>query len=160
MLQPVLDSMARSADSLKGLRLEEDSLNVADTENLIISAIREIEAGNGQLSQLMSHLTRESAQFEALMTSAKGMMSALGEKSAALPGVAARLEDIDPNLKRLSSSEVHNAGEFFDDLYSKYTMVGERKIHHAFSNRFGLAPQPELAAAGNHETVSDEVLFF
>ncbi|MEA2917822.1 MAG: hypothetical protein QOJ15_9903 [Bradyrhizobium sp.] len=160
MLQPVLDNMARSADSLKGLRLEEDSLNVADTENLIISAIREIEAGNGQLSQLMSHLTRESAEFEALMTSAKSMMSALGEKSAALPGVAARLEDIDPNLKRLSSSEVHNAGEFFDDLYSKYTMVGERKVHHAFSNRFGLAPQPELAAAGNQETVSDEVLFF
>ena len=108
----------------------------------------------------MSHVTRESAQFEALMTNAKAMMSALDEKSAALPGVAARLEDIDPNLGRLSSSEVHNAGEFFDDLYSKYTMVGERKVHHAFSNRFGLAPQPELAAAGNHETVSDEVLFF
>ena len=42
MLQPVLDNMARSADRLKGLRLEEESLNVADTKNLILSAIREI----------------------------------------------------------------------------------------------------------------------
>jgi hypothetical protein len=87
-------------------------------------------------------------------------MLALGERSAALPGVAARLEDIDPNLKRLSSSEAHEVGELFDELYSKYTMMGERKVHHAFSNRFGLAQRPAATSTGNHETVSDEVLFF
>jgi hypothetical protein len=160
MLQPVLDNMAQSAGSLKELRMEEDSLQVADMEELIVSAIREIEASNGQLSQLMSHSARESLQFETLMTDANSMMLALGERSAALPGVAARLEDIDPNLKRLSSSEAHKVGELFDELYSKYTMMGERKVHHAFSNRFGLAQQPAATSTGNHETVSDEVLFF
>src|SRR6202022_258140 len=110
MLQPVLDTMAQSADSLRGQRTEEDSLNVEATENLIVSAIREIEAGNNQLSQVMSHLTRESLRFEGLMTNAKTVMSGLGEKSAALPGFAARLEKINRNAKSLSSTEARNIG--------------------------------------------------
>src|SRR5258708_36582858 len=116
MLEPVLNKMPQSADSLKGSRVEEDSPHVADSENLIIGAIREIEVGNGQLSQLMSHLTRESLQFEGLMTSAKAMMSGLGEKSAALPGVAARLENIDRNTKCLPPNEARRAGELVDQL--------------------------------------------
>jgi hypothetical protein len=160
MLEPVLNKMAQSADRLKGLRMEEDSLHVADTENLIIGAIREIEVGNGQLSQLMSHLTRESLQFEALMTSAKSMMSALGEKSAVLPGVAARLENIDRNIKRQSSAEALEIGELFEELYSKYTMVSERKVHGEFSDRLGIVHRPVTGGPAKSEVESDEVVFF
>ncbi len=160
MLEPVLDKMAQSADSLKSLRMEEDSLRVEDLENSITSAIREIEVGNGQLSDLMRNLTRESTQFEALMTNAQTMMSALGEKSAALPGVAARLEKVEPGIKNLSSNEARNVGELFDELYSKYTMVSERKVHREFSDRFGVVHQPETGESGEHETESDDVLFF
>ena len=155
-LQPVLDKMAQSADSLKGLRMEEDSLHVADTENLITGAIREIEVGNGQLSQLMSHLTRESLQFEGLMTSAKAMMSALGEKSAALPGVAARLENIDRNI--LSSIDALRVGKLFEELYMQYTMEIEREVHLKHSDRFGIIRKPSMS--GPQEVNSEEVLFF
>jgi hypothetical protein len=160
MLEPVLNKMAQSADSLKGLRMEEDSLHVADTENLIIGAIREIEVGNGQLSQLMSHLTRESLQFEGLMTSAKAMMSGLGEKSAALPGVAARLENIDRNTKSLSPNEARRVGELFDELYAQYTMEMERAVHLKQSDRFGIIRKPSISRPDTHKADTEEVLFF
>jgi hypothetical protein len=157
-LRPVLDEMARSADSLKGLRREEDSLHVADTENLIIGAIREIEVGNGQLNQLMSHLTQESLQFESLMTSAKAMMSALGEKFAVLPGVAARLEDVGRNIQGLSSDNARRVGDMFEELYMQYTMETEREIHLGHSDRSGIIRKPSLS--GPREASSEEVLFF
>jgi len=158
LLRPVLDEMAQSAHSLKGLRMEEDSLHVADTENLIIGAIREIDVGNAQLNQLMSHLTRESLQFESLMTSAKAMMSALGEKSAALPGVAARLDDIGRNIQGLSSDEARRVGDLFEELYMQYSMEIERKVHLAHADRFGIIQKPSLS--GPQEANSGEMLLF
>jgi hypothetical protein len=160
MLQPVLDGMARSADSLKGLRMQEDSLQVAEAEHSIVRAIREIELGNGRLSQLMSHLTHESLQFEALMTNAKTMISELGDRRATLPGIASRLESIDPTFTTPSVAAAGNASELLDELYSKYTMVSERKVHIEFSKRFGVS---SAAASMEQEAVfesSDDVLFF
>jgi hypothetical protein len=159
MLAPVLNGMAQSADRLKALRLEESELHVTELENSIISAIREIELGNGQLGTLMSHLTEESAQFDGLMISAQAMMSALAEKSATLPRVAQRLQTIDPNVRSLSASEAPGIGALFDDLHARYTMVSERKVHLAFSTRYGIVQQP-MAAALQPEPESDDVLFF
>jgi hypothetical protein len=158
LLRPVLEKMAQSADRLKGLRMEEDSLHVTDTENLIISAIREIEVGNGQLNQLMAHLMRESLQFEGLMTGAKAMMSALGEKSAALPGVAVRLENIGRTIQGLSSDEAHGVSELFEELYMQYTMEIEREVHLKHSDRFGIIHKTPVSVP--HQADSGEVLFF
>jgi hypothetical protein len=106
----------------------------------------------------MSHLTRESLQFESLMTSAKAMMSALGEKFAVLPGVAARLEDVGRNIQGLSSDDARRVGDMFEELYMQYTMETEREVHLRHSDRFGIIRKPSLS--GPREASSEEVLFF
>jgi hypothetical protein len=158
LLRPVLEKMAQSADSLKGLRMEEDSLHVADTEKLIVGAIREIEVSNGQLNQLMGHLMRESLQFEGLMASAKAMMSALGDKSAALPGIAVRLENVGQIVQDLSSDEARGVGELFEQVYLQYTMEIERDVHLKHSDRFGIIHKTSVS--GLQQADSEEVLFF
>jgi hypothetical protein len=110
MLGPVLDNIGQAADQLKSLRVEEESLKVADLEGSIIRAVEEVEAGNGQLGRLMSHLTRESVQFESLMTGARAAMSGLGEKFAVLPRVAGRLEAPNRDVKMLSPREAGDVG--------------------------------------------------
>jgi hypothetical protein len=90
------------------------------------------------------------------MTSAKAMMSALGGKSAALPGVAARLENIDRNI--LSSIGALRLGKLFEELYMQYTMEIEREVHLKHSDRFGIIRKPSMS--GPQEVNSEEVLFF
>src|SRR5258708_33647995 len=107
----------------------------------------------------MSHLTRESLQFEGLMTSAKAMMSGLGEKSAALPGVAARLENIDRNTKSLSPNEARRVGELLVELYTQYTMGMERAVHLKQSDRFGIIHKPSISRPDTHTADTEEVLF-
>ena len=50
------------------------------------------DQGGERLGNLMSRLVDEGAEFEGLMNSAQGLMNSLGESSATLPTVAARLE--------------------------------------------------------------------
>jgi hypothetical protein len=158
LLRPVLEKMAQAADSLKGLRIEEDSLHVTDTENLIVGAIREIETGNGKLNQLTSRLMQESLQFEALTTGAQAMMSALSEKTAALPGIAVRLENIGQNIQDLSSDEARGVGDLFEEIYLQYTMEIEREIHLKHSDRFGIVHKTAVSVP--HRADCEEVLFF
>jgi hypothetical protein len=123
-------------------------------------AVGEIEVGNERLSQLMGHLSRESAQFEALMTSAKAIMSGLGEKFATLPGVARLLEEQHRDLKLLSLGEARDAAGLFDELYMKYTMEREREVHLKHSDRFGIVCNPAMSGAGTPKVDSEDVLFF
>jgi hypothetical protein len=159
-LAPALDVIGRAADELKGLRAEEESLKVADLENSITMAVAEIEVGNERLSQLMGHLSRESAQFEALMTSAKTIMSGLGEKFATLPGIARLLEAQNRDLKVLSPDDARDAAGLFDELYMKYTMEREREVHLKHSDRFGIVCNPALSGAGAPKIESEDALFF
>jgi hypothetical protein len=159
-LAPVLDAIGGAADRLKGLRAEEESLKVADLENSITSAVGEIEVGNERLSRLMDHLSRESAQFEALMTSAKAIMSGLGAKFATLPGVARLLEEPNRGLKALSPDDARDAAELFDELYMKYTMEREREVHLRHSDRFGIVCNPAMSGTGAPQVDSEDVLFF
>ena len=91
-LKPVLDAIEQSARELKELRVRGDATQLADLEPQILQALREVEAGNDRLGKLMSRLVEEGVEFEGLMNSAQDLMTALGESSATLPGVAARLD--------------------------------------------------------------------
>jgi hypothetical protein len=159
-LEPVLGEIGRAADQLKSLRLQEESLHVADLEQSIASAVEEIEGGNDRLVQLMEHLTRESVQFETLMTGARKVMSDLGVKFAALPGTAGLLEKADRGSNTLSPGEAHDMAELFDELYLQYTMEIERDVHRRLSDRFGIVSRLSIAGPGISNADSEDVLFF
>jgi hypothetical protein len=156
-LKPILDSIERSANDLKQLRVDGDPTQLAKLEPSIVHAIREIEAGNEQLGQLMNRLVQEGAQFEGLMTGAQALMTALGDASAILPGVAARLETVSATPKDMSLA----AGDevVFDDLLAHYTMAREREVHGRVLQRFGLICQP-APRSPQEDQIDDGVLLF
>jgi len=161
MLEPVLGGIGQAADRLKSLRAEEEQLKVADLEASITMAMQEIEAGNAGLGQLMGHLTRESVQFETLMTGARTVMSELGGKFATLPAVASLLEESKHGLETRLPGEGSDGGKLFDQLYLQYTMQTERDVHLRHCERFGIA-RPAAAATGREaaQPESEDVLFF
>jgi hypothetical protein len=160
MLEPVLMQIGQAADRLKSLRSEEDTLDVADLERAIAGAVEEIEGGNRRLVQTMEHLTRESAQFETVMTGAKKVMSGLAVKFAALPGIAGQLEQANRSLTALPSGDAAKVGELLDELYAQYTMEMERDVHRKLSGRFGISCRPAVAALGVSGADAEDVLFF
>jgi hypothetical protein len=157
LLEPVLLEIGQAADQLKRLRLDEEPLNVADLEESIGKAVDEIESGNARLHQLMDHLTRESVQFESLMTGAKAVMAGLGEQFASLPDVADLLERSNGMPASLSPNQASEASALFEQLYLQYTMEIEREIHLRHCDRFGIAYERPIAAP---QADTEDVLFF
>lgn len=147
-LRPVLDTIERSANELKQLRVQGDPTQLAKLEPQILQALREVEAGNERLGKLMSRLVDEGAEFERLMNSAQGLMATLGESSAALPAVATRLETAGAGAQRLQPEVQDQA--MLDDLFARYTMERERDVHREFLQTLGLA---SIAATRRIEAV-------
>lgn len=135
-LRPVLDGIERSAAELKELRVQGDPTQLTQLEPQILQALREVEAGNERLGRLMSRLVDEGAEFEGLMNSAQGLMSALGEGSAALPAVAARLEAASAGAQKPRPQAQDEA--MLDELFARYTMERERDVHREFLQMLGL----------------------
>jgi hypothetical protein len=159
LLEPVLLEIGQAADRLKSRRLEEEPLQMAGLEQSIAQAVGEIEGGNVRLLQLMEHLVRESVKFETLMTGAREVMSNLGQKFAALPGIAGILGEPGGGLDALPLAEVDDAQQLFDALYMHYTMERERQVHRKVSGPFGIiCAEPKASEAPNAD--SEEVLFF
>ena len=136
-LRPVLDGIEHSAKALKELRVQGDPTQLANLEPQILQALREVEAGNERLDKLMSRLVDEGAEFEGLMNSAQGLMNKLGESSATLPAVAARLETTSAVARRPQPIAQDEA--MLDDLFARYTMERERDVHREFLRTLGLA---------------------
>jgi len=160
LLEPVLGTIGQAADRLKSLRTDDESLKVADLEGSITTAVMEIEAGNGHLGELMSHLTRESAQFETLMTGARTAISELGGKFASLPGTASLLEASKHGLNTLSPAAAGDGEKLFGELYRQYTMQTERDVHLAHCDRFGIARPPTVIPHDADKADTEDVLFF
>ncbi len=135
-LRPVLDGIERSAKQLKELRVQGDATQLANLEPQILSALREVETGNDRLGKLMNRLVNEGAEFERLMNSAQGSMSALAESSAALPAVAKRLETVSAGARALRPETQDQA--ILDDLFARYTMERERDVHRDVLQTLGL----------------------
>ena len=133
---------------------------MADLEPSIMRAIQEIEAGNGQLNQLMARLVQEGSQFEELMADAQTSLSVLSSKSATLPQVARLLETANGSPVKLSDNEASNIEHVFDDLYAQYTMVSERDVHQQFAQRVGLSSKPVVNEPAQAQESADDVLFF
>lgn len=146
-LRPVLDGIERSANELKELRIQGDPAQLANLEPQILQALREVEAGNERLGKLMSRLVDEGAEFEGLMNSAQGLMSSLGESSATLPTVAARLETASAGTHQPQPQDA----ALLDDLFARYTMERERDVHRDFLQALGLSSS---AAARRVEAVA------
>jgi hypothetical protein len=157
-LRPVLDGSERSAGELKQLRVQGHPTQLAKLEPQILLALREVEAGNERLDKQMSRLVNEGAEFERLMNSAQGLMTTLGESSAALPAVATRLETAAAGAQRLQVEVQDQA--ILDDLFARYTMKRERDVHRDFLQTIGL----ESAAASRRveaaETADDGIELF
>jgi len=145
-LRPVLDGIEKSAGELKELRVQGDPTQLAKLEPQILQALREVEIGNERLGNLMNRLVDEGAEFEGLMNSAQGLMSSLGESSAALPKVAARLETASADTHRPQPQDE----ALLDDLFARYTMERERDVHRDFLQALGLSSS---AAARRVEVV-------
>lgn len=160
LLKPILDNIEGSAGNLKRLRVEGDPSMMADLEPSILHAIQGIEAGNGQLGQLMARLVQEGSQFEELMTGAQTFLSVLREKSVALPQIARLLETVDGNSINLSHGDACAVEPVFDDLYAQYTMVSERDVHQHFAQRVGLSQKFVINVPAQEQNSTDDVLFF
>jgi hypothetical protein len=157
-LRPVLDGIERSANDLKELRVQGDPTQLAKLEPQILQALREVEAGNDRLGKLMSRLVDEGAEFEGLMHSAQGLMSTLGEGSATLPAVAARLEAASAGVQR-PKPQAHDAA-VLDELFARYTMERERDVHRQFLQGLGLASAAAMRQVEVAETVDDGIELF
>ncbi|WP_448041464.1 chemotaxis protein [Bradyrhizobium liaoningense] len=157
-LRPVLDGIERSAGELKELRLQGDPTQLAKLEPQILQALREVEAGNERLGKLMSRLVDEGAEFEGLMNSAQGLMTALGEGSAALPTVAARLETASAAAQEPRPQAQDEA--MLDQLFARYTMERERDVHREFLQTLGLASTATMRRVEAVETADDGIELF
>ena len=155
-LRPVLDGIERSAGELKQLRVQGDPTQLAKLEPQILLALREVEAGNERLGKLMSRLVDEGAEFERLMNSAQGLMTKLGESSAALPAVAMRLETA--GAQRLQVEVQDQA--ILDDLFARYTMERERDVHREFLQTLGLVSIAATRRVDAVETADDGIELF
>jgi ABC-type transporter Mla subunit MlaD len=155
-LRPVLDGIERSANDLKELRVQGDPTQLAELEPQILQALREVEAGNERLGKLMSRLVDEGAEFEGLMNSAQGLMSSLGESSATLPAVAARLETASAGAHRPQPQDE----ALLDDLFARYTMERERDVHREFLQGIGLASSAAARRVEAVEPVDDGIELF
>ncbi len=156
-LKPVLDGIDKFAHDLRDLRVHGDPGQLAKLEPSILHALREIEAGNGRLGGLMSRLVDEGAEFEGLMRSAQGLMTALRDASATLPAVVSRLE---ADGAVLDGTDLGGSGEaVLEELFSQYTMERERAVHIDFLRCSGLAsraPAPRV----QEDALDDGVLLF
>ncbi|MFK4727688.1 hypothetical protein ABIE89_008788 [Bradyrhizobium niftali] len=157
-LRPVLDGIEHSAKALKELRVQGDPTQLANLEPQILQALREVEAGNERLDKLMSRLVDEGAEFEGLMNSAQGLMNKLGESSATLPAVAARLETASAVARRPQPIAQDEA--MLDDLFARYTMERERDVHREFLQTLGLASVAATRRVEAVETADDGIELF
>lgn len=158
-LRPVLDKIERSARALKELRAKGDSTQLARLEPQILTALREVEAGNQRLGKLMSRLVDEGAEFERLLNSAQGLMTTLHESSATLPAIAARIEQaagIDEQRPQLTVQD--NA--LLDGLFARYTMERERDVHREVLQKLGVASTAAARRVEPVEAVDDGIELF
>lgn len=157
-LKPVLDGIEQSASELKKLRVHGDPTQLAKLEPQILQALREVEAGNDRLGKLMDRLVKEGAEFEGLMNSGQGLMTGLGEGSAALPAVAARLDATSAASQRLQPRAEDEA--MLDALFARYTMEREREVHREFLRRIGLASATAVRRVEVPEAADDGIELF
>lgn len=157
-LKPVLDAIERSARELKELRVQGDPTQLAQLEPQILQALREVEAGNERLGKLMGRLVKEGAEFEELMNSAQGLMTTLGDGSAALPAVAARLEAASAGAQTPRPAAQDEA--MLDDLFARYTMERERDVHRQFLQTLGLTSAATMRRVEAVETADDGIELF
>ena len=148
-LRPVLDGIERSANELKELRVQGDPTQLANLEPQILKALREVEAGNERLGKLMSRLVDEGAEFE-------GLMSSLGESSATLPTVAARLETASAGTHRPQPQDK----ALLDDLFARYPMERERDVHREFLQALGLSSSAAVRRVEAVEPADDGIELF
>ncbi|MBR0777373.1 chemotaxis protein [Bradyrhizobium diazoefficiens] len=157
-LRPVLDGIERAAGELKNLRVQGDPAQLANLEPQILQALREVEAGNDRLGKLMRQLVEEGAEFEGMMNSAQGLMSSLGEASAALPAVGARLDAASAGAGRPRPQAQDEA--MLDDLFARYTMERERDVHREFLQTLGLEPSAATRRVEPAEAADDGIELF
>ncbi len=103
----------------------------------------------------MNRLVSEGAEFESLMNSAQSLMTALGEGSATLPHVAARLDAAAQGAKPEMEDQAA-----LDDLFARYTTERERDVHREFLRRFGLVSATAARRIEVSEAVDDGIELF
>jgi hypothetical protein len=160
LLRPVLDAIAQSANGLKQLRNAEKALDVTNLEDSIVHALRDIEVGNGQLAELMKHLTCESALFETIVIGAGTGVRELACKFTSLSTVESRLEAWASDFDKPSSSEARQIGDLFDELYLQYTMVRERDVHFEQCGRLQLICKVKTIEPDRSSADAEDALFF
>lgn len=156
-LRPVLDAVEKLAQDLRSLRLRGDPAQLGELESSILSALREVEAGNERLEQLIGRLIADGAEFEGLMNSAQELLGEVGKGAATLPGFVVRLDSASaaiPKDRPVASDEAA-----FDALYARYTMERERDVHREFLRGLGLTSKASAPCDGNADA-DDGVLLF
>jgi hypothetical protein len=155
-LKPVLDAIEKAAIDLRALRVHGDPAQLTRLEPAILQALREIEAGNERLAGLVGRLIAEGAEFEGLMNSSRGLMTALGKGAEILPAVACRLDSA--GTSRATSLAATDEAAL-DSLFARYTMERERDVHRDFLREFGVVPK-EVAKAAAQVDADDGLELF
>jgi hypothetical protein len=156
-LRPVLDAIEKLAHDLRALRLHGDPAQMGELESSILGVLREVEAGNGRLADLIGRLIAEGAEFESLMGSGQELLGEVGKGAAALPGFVAGLDAAGAAMSKDRPAASDEAA--FDALFARYTMEREREVHREFLYGFGLVSKA-AAPSDNSSDADDGVLLF
>ncbi len=156
-LRPVLDAIEKLAHDLGALRRHGDPAQMGELESSILAALREVEAGNGRLADLIGRLIAEGAEFESLMGSAQDLLGEVGKGAATLPRFVARLDAAVAATSRDRPAASDEAA--FDALFARYTMERERDVHREFLHGLGLASKAAAPSDSNTDA-DDGVLLF
>lgn len=157
MLQPILDDVAVSASELSKVRAAADSSQLAKLEPAILKTIGEVRSGNDRLGEVMRNLADESAEFEALVTTAQTQLASFVEQSSTLPVIVGGLRSAS-DLGPISAAAVEHAALTLGELYAQYTMSAEREVHRMVLRQAGV--HSEIEPPQSSEAAADEVLFF
>jgi hypothetical protein len=156
-LRPVLDAIEKLAHDLRALRLHGDPAQMGELESSILGVLREVEAGNGRLADLIGRLIAEGAEFESLMGSGQELLGEVGKGAATLPDFVAGLDAAGAAMSKDRPAASDEAA--FDALFARYTMEREREVHREFLYGFGLASKA-AAPSDNSSEADDGVLLF
>lgn len=159
LLNPLFNRIDESNATLRSHRSSVAVSGEPDLEGSILSVLRDIERGNGQLAGLLERLGAESSHFMELVGRVKLRLADVRAHGAAVAGLAKGVRfraDASVVLSTMAGGDVLAAIEGL--LWPNYTMASEREIHCRVLRELGLLSMQDSAPPS--DAGDNEVLFF
>ncbi len=163
VLEPAGHNVVEAGDGAQGLaKAQAGKLDLVITDlNMpvmngleLIRALRKLPSAVGMPIVFLTTESNDTVKKKS--AGATGLMSTLGEGSAALPAVAARLETAGAGAQKPRPQDE----AMLDELFARYTMERERDVHRQFLQTRGLASIATTRRVEAVETADDGIELF